>query len=444
MAATEFQDQASLEALALYARGQFAVGRRVPLGVRRAVRIDQFHAQHQPPATDIPQLRIVRLQALQVPAQALPHGLGMVRQAVLDQVFEHGRPCGHGHLVAAEGAGMGARLPGVEPVAVHHHGQGQAATDGFGQGDYVWDDTGVFEGEHAPGTGEAALDFIDDQRDARLLGDAPYALEPLDVGGYHAAFALHHFQNHRCWQRHPAFGVEQQVFQVVQVGLNARLAAQAEWAAIVVGVRHELHAAAQQCAQGLLGTQAPHQAECPLAHAVVGALEGQDRAASGGAAHQLERRFHRIGTGRATELHLGFTAQCFGQYGEQVLDEAVLDRGGQVQGVQGEFIGQHALDGFDHHGVVMAQRQRTGPGQAVDELAAFDVLDIDATGSFEGQRDTAGVATGIGFLLLLAVQQRGVGEFVQGMRGGGRWDLSKAGSGGHGESSQASEWAVVA
>ncbi|MNH07126.1 hypothetical protein D3C79_665110 [compost metagenome] len=263
----------------------------------------------------------------------------------------------------------------------------------------------MLEGEHAPGTGETALDLIDDQRHAGLLGDTAYPLEPLDIGRNHPALALHHLEDHRRRQRHAAFRVEQQGFQVMQVGPDPGFAAQAERATVVVGVRHELHTVAEQGTQRLLRPMAAHQAQRPLAHAMVGAMEGQHGAAAGGAAHQFQRCFHRIGTGRAAELDLGFTAQRLWQHTEQVLDEAVLDRRGQVQGVQRQLIGQYPLDRLDHHRVVVAQRQGAGAGQAVDELAAFDILHMDATGALECQRDAPRVAAGVGLLLLLALQQ---------------------------------------
>jgi hypothetical protein len=55
--------------------------------------------------------------------------------------------------------------------------------------------------------------------------------------------------------------------------------------------------------------------------------------------------------------------------------------------------------------VVVPQRQGAGAGQAVDELAALDVLDVEATGALERQRDAPRVAARVGLLLLLAQQQ---------------------------------------
>ncbi|MCY1440677.1 hypothetical protein D9M71_569610 [compost metagenome] len=100
--------------------------------------------------------------------------------------------------------------------------------------------------------------------------------------------------------------------------------------------------------------------------------------------------------------------------------------------MQRQFVSQHALDCLDYDRVIMTQRQGASAGQAVDELAAFDVFNMDAPGALERQRDAPRVAAGVGFLLLLALQQRRIGEFVQGLRQAGRCNLGKAGSGGHG------------
>ena len=67
--------------------------------------------------------------------------------------------------------------------------------------------------------------------------------------------------------------------------------------------------------------------------------------------------------------------------------------------MQRQFIGQHLLDRFDHHRVVMPQRQRTGTGQAVDERTPFDVFDIQAFGAFQRQGNAPRITARIGFLL---------------------------------------------
>ncbi|MNP18750.1 hypothetical protein D3C76_1112440 [compost metagenome] len=260
MAPAQFDDQATLEAFALQQGRQASAGRRVALGICCATRVHQFDAEHQPATPNVAHLREVALQGAQVSDQALAHGSGVFGDVVLRQVTHDRRACGHGHLVAAEGARMGAWLPGIEPVAIDHHGQWQAATDGLGHHHHIRDDAGVLEGEHLAGAGETALDLIDDQGHAGLFSDAAQATQPVQVGGNHAALALHGFDDYRCRQLHAAFRVVEQVLQVMQVGFHPLGAALAERAAVVVRVRHEVHAIAEQGAQGFLWPQAAHQA----------------------------------------------------------------------------------------------------------------------------------------------------------------------------------------
>lgn len=69
----------------------------------------------------------------------------------------------------------------------------------------------MLEGEHPAGTGEAALDLVDDQRHPGLLGDPPQAAQPVEIGRNHAALALDHLDDHRRRQLHAAFRIVQQV-----------------------------------------------------------------------------------------------------------------------------------------------------------------------------------------------------------------------------------------
>ena len=62
------------------------------------------------------------------------------------------------------------------------------------------------------------------------------------------------------------------------------------------------------------------------------------------------------------------------QQAEQVLDELVLHRSGQVEGVQRQLVGQNLADRLDHHWMVVPQRQGAGAGQAIDEGTPLDVL----------------------------------------------------------------------
>ncbi|MNN45617.1 hypothetical protein D3C81_1599620 [compost metagenome] len=159
--------------------------------------------------------------------------------------------------------------------------------------------------------------------------------------------------------------------------------------------------------------------------------ERQHGAAPGRRAYQLQCRFHGIGTGRAAELDFRFSREGRWQQAEQVLDELILDRRGQVEGMQWQFIGQYLLDRFDHHRVVMPQRQRAGPGEAVDERAPFNVFDIQAFGALQCQWNASWIAARVGLLPGLTSQQWRFIELVQrfGRRRGnpGRRLFDKAG-----------------
>ncbi len=199
----------------------------------------------------------------------------------------------------------------------------------------------------------------------------------------------------------------------MQVGAHALFAAKPERAAVIIGVRQKLHACAEQRAERLFRPQAAHQAQRALAHAVITALKRQHRAASSGSAYQFQRGFHRIGAGRATELDLRVVGQLLRQQAEQVLNELVFDWRGQIQGVQRQLITDHLLNRFDDHWMVMPQRQRARACQAIDEAPPFDVLDVNALGSLERQRDTPRVTARIGFLAILPGQQWRLFELVE-------------------------------
>ena len=91
----------------------------------------------------------------------------------------------------------------------------------------------------------------------------------------------------------------------------------------------------------------------------------------------------------------------------------IFDRSRQVKGVQRQFIGQHLPDRLNHYCVVVPQRQRACAGEAVDETAAFNVLDIDTLGPLERQGDAPWIAAGVRLLPGLSRQQRRLVELIK-------------------------------
>ena len=189
--------------------------------------------------------------------------------------------------------------------------------------------------------------------------------------------------------------------------------AQAERAAVAVGIRQHLHAT-DHAVQILLGPQATHQAEGALGHAVVGAVERQHLTTPGGRAYQLQGRLHCIGAGRPAELDTRIAGELGRQAGEQLVDEVVLGFGHQVQRMQRSPAIEQAANGLQHDGMVVPQRQGAGAGQAIDEPAALAILHVDTLGAAQLQRDAPGITARVGLHLALVLQPGRAGEAVVG------------------------------
>ena len=73
----------------------------------------------------------------------------------------------------------------------------EAAADRLRGRDDIRLHAGPFMGEELAGASHAALNFIEKQQQAELVGDGAQAFQELDVGGAHAAFALHRLDQDR-------------------------------------------------------------------------------------------------------------------------------------------------------------------------------------------------------------------------------------------------------
>ncbi len=73
------------------------------------------------------------------------------------------RAGGHGELVAAEGAGVGAGFPGVQRGAVDDDGEREGAADGLGEDHHVGHDAAVLDGPEGAGAADPGLDLVDDE-----------------------------------------------------------------------------------------------------------------------------------------------------------------------------------------------------------------------------------------------------------------------------------------
>ncbi|SVK54484.1 Uncharacterised protein [Acinetobacter baumannii] len=252
--------------------------------ILRFVRLNDLDADHQAQTANVTDHRITFLQLGQLAFEPFALSGHFVGDLMLLQVLQGGQAGGHRQLVAAEGAGVVARFPGIELFFDAQHRERQAAADRFRHHDDVRLDAGV-----------------DDQQNAVFLRHFANALQPLGRGRVNPAFALNGFQDHRRRFTHAAFHVVNQIIEVVGQRLDAGFAADAQRAAVFMRVRHELHFR-HHAVDGRFRRQVAGDRQRAVGHAVVAAGEADHAGTAGVFFRQLQRGFHRIGAGRAAEL----------------------------------------------------------------------------------------------------------------------------------------------
>ncbi len=267
----------------------------------------------------------------------------MLGESVFADVGEGGGARGQGELVAAKGAGAGragpsggrtgraarsaraiavARLARLAQVfVVDHRGQRKAAADRLGEDQNVGRDSAVLERPVGAGPADTRPGLVDDERDG-LFGRAGAQVP---------------YQGVRR-RKHPGLAPD-------------RLQEQSRWRLLprlaVAGER-------------------------PVGERLVG--DGDHTGASGGGADQRDGGGDGIGSGGA-EPHARVAGE-FGRKGAQQLgDEGVLDRGGEVHDMQGGAGIEHRADRLQDDGVVVAQGQGPPAGHAVQVTAAVGALD---------------------------------------------------------------------
>jgi hypothetical protein len=173
----------------------------------------------------------------------------------------------------------------------------------LGRDDHVGLDVVLLEGEPGAGAPAAGLHLVDDQGDAQLPRELPDPQHELLPGRDHAAFALHHLHDHGGGQLQAAVRVAQRALQEAHAVGLAGLRVEGERAAAARGEGEEAHAG-HAVGDGSLLADVPGEGHRGVAAAVEPALERHDPAAAGRRLAQLDRRVHRVGPGRATELDL--------------------------------------------------------------------------------------------------------------------------------------------
>jgi len=150
---------------------------------------DELDADHEAEAADGADVAETLGPGSQAGHEVVADEAGVFDEFFFEQV-QSGERGGDGDGVAAEGGGVGAGRP-IHDVRTGDHGRkGHAAGDAFGERDNVGDNAEVLGGEHAAGAAHAGLDFVVDEQDAVLVGDAAELLVEAPVGHQVAAFAL--------------------------------------------------------------------------------------------------------------------------------------------------------------------------------------------------------------------------------------------------------------
>jgi len=184
------------------------------------------------------------------------------------------------------------------------------------------------------------------------------------------------------------------------------LAADAERAAVAGRERQELHLAGEP-SERRLGRDRAGGGQRPVGHAVIAAAEGEQAAAPGGGLGELPGGLDRIRAARPAELHARAGRQRPRQVVEQLAGQLVLDRGGQVERLQGQALVEGGADRLDDDGMAVAERERAGAGQAVDIAAAVAGDEVDALAADERERQAARVGAGAGLAPGLPPQDAG-------------------------------------
>jgi hypothetical protein len=143
-----------------------------------------------------------------------------------------------------------------------------------------------------------------------------------------------------------------------------------------------------------------------VGHAVVAAAERHHAGPVGGDLGQLEGGLDRVGAAGSAELDAPVLGQVARQHGEQLLQEGVLGRRGQVERGERQLVAQSPLDRLDDHRVAVAERQRARPGEAVEVLVAAAVADENPASRNEVQGDSARIGARRGLIMGLARQGR--------------------------------------
>src|SRR5260370_6647686 len=151
---------------------------------------DDFHADHQTPATDVAYDFEFFGPVGHFGEEIVAHAAGILFVLRFDEVHRCQRS-GDADRVAAEGCAVGAWLPSVHDAAARdERAEWHAAGDALGAAEDVGLDAGVLRGPPLPGAPHTGLYFVDDQHNAVLAANALQLLQEEFLRSDVATFAL--------------------------------------------------------------------------------------------------------------------------------------------------------------------------------------------------------------------------------------------------------------
>lgn len=309
---------------------------------------------------------------------------GAFAKFFLGDDVEHREGGGAGERVAAVGA-TEATGPGRihEGGFADHASEGQAAGEGFGNGDEVGDDAGVFDGKHLAGAGETSLHLVGHEEDAVLIAEGAKATKKVGRGDIEATFALH--------------GLEDDGGDLVgrdvtlKQGGNGVEGIIGRDAVIFDRKRNMVDLARQGPEAGFVGDDFASHGHGHHGAAMEGAGEGDDAGSTGGGAGNLNGVFNGFGAGAEQNCFVGPVSRGEGVEALGELNVGLV--GGDLEGDVAVAIHLSRYGGFDF-GMTVTGIGHRDACREIDIAFAIGVPDLGVGGAGgvdrEGLTDSTG------------------------------------------------------
>ncbi len=277
---------------------------------------------------------------------------------------------------------MRAGLPDVE-LALHQHERHRqsVARERLRQRHDVGNNARGFEAEELTGAAGADLNVIGDEQDAVACTQLGEATEPLGAGDVDATLGLDRFDDHGGGQFEATALVTEQLLEVGEGVESGEVAL----------VRHK-HDVVEGVAGGLAEVLVGRGSERSTTDAVEGTREGDHRGPAGRQASDLERGFHRVGSGGAGELQFVVESARLEDDVLERLEEALFRDRRHVERVRNGVVLDIGEQLLFHDRVVVPVAQGAGATEEVDVFGALFVDHDRSDSSLENDRERPDVS----------------------------------------------------